>query len=124
MAVYDNLPAYKAAYDLLLDVFKMNDNLTRQYKHTLGESLRNELKELLVTIYRANSNEEEKEFNLRKAREQVVVVKLYTRMLHDLGQINLKRFIAIGDKTESLSKQITAWHRSTVNKQKANVQNP
>lgn len=121
MAAYDNLPAYKAAYDLLLDVFKMNDNLTRQYKHTLGEGLRNELKTLIVTIYKANVNEEEKELNLRMAREHVVVVKLYVRMLHDLGQINLKRFIAMSDKVENLSKQVTAWHKSTVSKQRQNV---
>jgi hypothetical protein len=119
MAAYDNLPAYKAAYDLMMDVFKMNENIARQYKYTLGDSLKNELKELMVTIYRANSNEQEKEQNLREARERIVVVKLYMRMLHDLGQIKLKRFLALGDKVENLSKQITAWHRSVVSKQKA-----
>jgi hypothetical protein len=121
MAVYDNLPAYKAGYDLLLDVVRMNDNLTRQYKHTLGEKLKNELVDLLVSIYKANVNEEEKVENLRKARERVVVVKLHMRMLHDLGQIKLKRFLALSDKAENLSKQITAWHKSTVSKLKETV---
>ena len=108
----------------MLDVYKMNDNLTRQYKHTLGESLRNELKDLIVTIYRANSNDEEKEQNLRRARESVVAVRLYLRMLHDLGQINLKCFVALGDKVEGLSKQIVAWHRSTLSKHKAGSECP
>jgi hypothetical protein len=123
MAAYDNLPAYKAACDLLLDVYRMRDNLTRNYKHTLAEDLKNELKELIVFIYKANANEEEKEQNLRQARELMVVIKLDMRMLHELGQLTLKRFIALGDKTENLSKQITAWHRSTVSRQKAIVQN-
>ncbi|WP_295939136.1 four helix bundle protein [uncultured Alistipes sp.] len=122
MAAYDNLPAYKAGYDLLLDVFRMNDNLTRQYRHTLGEKLRNELTDLLLAIYRANVNEEEKETNLRQARERVVGIKIYMRLLHDLGQISQKRYLALSEKAEDLSKQITAWHKSTVSKIKK-VQN-
>lgn len=122
MAVYDNLPVYKAAYDLLLAVFKMNINLTREHRYTLGEKLKGELTDLIVCIYRANSGEEDKEEHLRAAREHVVVVKLYMRMLHDLNQINLKRFVALSEQTENLSKQLTAWHKSVVVKRK-NVQN-
>ena len=116
MAIYENLPAYKAAYDLLMDVFKMNIHLTREYRYTLGEKLKNELSGLIVTIYKANVNDATKESNLSSARESIVLVKLYMRMLHDLNQINLKRFVALSEKTENLSKQITAWHKSTVSK--------
>ena len=118
MAIYENLPAYKAAYDLLLDVFKMNIHLTREYRYTLGEKLKNDLTTLIVTIYKANVDDAMKESNLSHAREYVVLVKLYMRMLHDLNQINLKRFVALSEKTENLSKQITAWHKSTVNKRR------
>ncbi|MCD7968873.1 MAG: four helix bundle protein [Alistipes sp.] len=119
MAVYDNLPAYKAAYDLLLDVFKMNINLTREHRFTLGEKLKLELIELIKCIYRANSSELAKEQNLRSAREHIVVVKLYMRILHDLKQISLKRFVALSERTEDLSKQITAWHKSAAKKRSA-----
>lgn len=124
MAVYENLPAYKAAYDVLLDVFKMNINLTREYRHTLGEKLKHEITELMVLIYKANvHNEQEKVLNLRSARERIVVVKIYVRMLHDLNQISLKRFVGLSEKVEDLSKQIAAWHKSTLAKLKENVQN-
>lgn len=116
MAVYENLPAYKAAYDLLLEVYKMNMNLTREHRHTIGESLKNEFKELIVCIYKANSDDVKKEECLRRAREHVVVIKLYMRMLHDLKQISLKRFAALTQKNEELSKQINAWYKSTVKK--------
>lgn len=119
MAVYENLPAYKAAYDLLLDVYKMNVNLTREYRHTLGENLRNALADLIVTIYKANSDESAKLTNLGHAREYVVMVKLYMRMLHDLNQIKLKPFVALSEKTENLSKQITAWYNATAKKERA-----
>lgn len=119
MAIYEDLPAYKAAYDLLVDVYKMNINLTREYRHTLGEKLKNEITELMVLIYKANVHDAcEKTSNLRAARERIVVVKIYMRMLHDLNQISLKRYVGLSEKAENLSKQITAWHKSTLSKAK------
>lgn len=122
MAVYENLPAYKAAYDLLVEMFRMNLHLTREYRYTLGENLKNALTDLIVTIYKANADDAAKVTNLSHARECVVLVKLYMRMLHDLNQISLKRFAAMSEKTENLSKQITAWHKSAASKMK-NVRN-
>lgn len=117
MAVYENLPAYKAAYDLLLEVYKMNVNLTREYRHTLGENLKNELKDLIVCIYKANNADElTKEENLRCVREHIVVIKLYMRILLDLKQVTLKRFVALSYKVEDLYKQVNAWHKSAVKK--------
>lgn len=58
MALYENLPAYKAAYDLMLNVSRMDINLTREYRYNLGEKLKGELIGLIVCIYRANSDED------------------------------------------------------------------
>ena len=118
MAIYDNLPAYKAAYDLLVDIYKANINLPREYRYTLGEKMKTELTDLLVCIYKANSNDYQKEENLRYAREHIVVVKLYLRLLHDLGQISQKRLVAFTEQTEGISKQLTAWLKSTQRKNK------
>ena len=116
MAIYDNLPVYKAAYDLLLDVYKDNINLPRSYRYTLGEKLQLGLTDLLVCIYKANSSEELKEENLRLARERLAEVKLYFRLLFDLAQISQKRFIDYSEKNENLSKQLAAWYKSTITK--------
>lgn len=114
MAKYDNLPVYKATYDLLLELFVMNVNLKRDYRYTLGERLRNSVTELAVIIYRANiSTEINKEIELRNALEKIVAIKIYIRMLHDLKQISLKRFAALSGKIEDIAIQLTAWHKST-----------
>jgi uncharacterized protein YjhX (UPF0386 family) len=55
---------------------------------------------------------------LRIASEKIVVVKIYTRLLHDLKQIPIKRFVALSEKTELVSKQTTAWRKSTEEKLK------
>ena len=40
MAVYDNLPVYKAAYDLLRSVYEKTGKIPRDVKYTLVEVLK------------------------------------------------------------------------------------
>lgn len=109
--IYDNLPVYKATYDLLLLVFRLNRNFQRDYRYTLGENVKNELVALLVCIYQANATVQ-KVPHLLKAKEHVVVIKLQIRLLMDLKQINLKQYATAAELIESVSKQLAAWHKS------------
>ena len=113
--IYDNLPVYKATYDLLLLVFRMNRNFQRDYRYTLGENVKNELIALLVCIYQPNSTAQ-KIVHLQRAREHVVVVKLQIRLLMDLKQINLKQYATAAEQIESISKQLAAWYKSSERK--------
>jgi hypothetical protein len=36
MSLYDELPVFKARYDLLLNVFQFTANFKREYKYTVG----------------------------------------------------------------------------------------
>ena len=54
MGLYSELPVYKATYDLLLAVFQFTKGFTKEYKYTVGESLKKETIDLLTLIYRAN----------------------------------------------------------------------
>lgn len=111
--MYDNLPVYKATYDLLLLLFKLNRNFQRDYRYTLGENIKNELIDLLVCIYKANASPQ-KSAILENARGHVVVTKLQFRLLSDLKQINVKQYAAIAERIESISKQLAAWHKSSM----------
>ena len=55
MAVYDNLPVYKAAYDLLRSMYEKTGKIPRDVKYTLVEVLKKDLTEIMVMIYRANA---------------------------------------------------------------------
>jgi len=39
MPLYDELPVFKASYDLLLNIFQFTANFKREYKYTMGEKL-------------------------------------------------------------------------------------
>ena len=114
MAQYSELPVYKAAYDLLLQVFGLVHNLSREYKYSLGEKLKNENTELLSNIYRANRTTKKNE-HLEKARENLELVRLYIRILKDTQQIGMKRYVSINQNMEGVSKQLAGWHKSVQN---------
>jgi len=47
MAQYDELPVYKATYDLLLEMFRFTKDFSKEYKYTVGESLKKETIEVI-----------------------------------------------------------------------------
>ena len=49
MVNYDGLPVYKSSYDLLIEIFEIVKKFEREYKFTLGESIKNECIELNVS---------------------------------------------------------------------------
>ncbi|MBN1998489.1 four helix bundle protein [candidate division KSB1 bacterium] len=111
MAKYDELPVYKASYDLLLEIFKFTKDFSREYKYTVGESLKKETLELITLIYRANTKTDKRE-TLQLAREKIEVVRLFVRLMNDLKQISLKKFVQVNKKVESVSRQLTGWQKS------------
>ena len=111
MATYNQLPVYKATYDLLLYVYQTGKDVQRDYRYTLGETLKRDLITILTLIYRANANRQKVEI-IVEAREKLVAVKLQLRLLHDLKQLSLKNYANASLMTESISKQLSAWQKS------------
>jgi|TARA_R110000737_G_scaffold352539_2_gene398961 four helix bundle protein len=108
MALYDNLPVYKAAYDMFQDITILRSKMKREYKFTLGERLMNASLDLIINIYKANRQKEKKKY-IEVAQEQTELIRLLLRLLKDIKEISLKRFISLNEKIEMVSKQLTGW---------------
>lgn len=114
MALFSELPVYKLGYDLLLDIYTRTSNFTREYKYTMGERLKNETTDLLVSIYKANKSKKETRLQyIDGARQNVEVVRLLLRICKDLKVIGIKGFVALNMQLEELSKQLTSWQKHT-----------
>ena len=111
MTIYLNLPVYKASYDLVLELFRTIKDFNREYKYTLGESIKKEAIKMITDIYRANSSFS-KEEHLGKAREKIETIRIFFRLSKDLRQVGLERFVDVNEKIENISKQLSAWERS------------
>lgn len=95
MTTYDNLPLYKTSYDLLLQIFEIVKKFEKQYKYTLWDKIKNEIIDLITSVYRANSSFDERLKNIKKTREQVEVLKLYLRLCKDLVILHYCNFVNV-----------------------------
>ena len=86
-------------------------DFTKEFKYTAGESLKKETTDLLVLIFRANTRTD-KYSVLQEAREKIEVIRLLIRVMKDLKQISLKKFVTVNQKVEEVSKQLTGWQKS------------
>jgi hypothetical protein len=111
MALYSELPVYKATYDLLLAIFWFTKDFGKEYKYTVGESLKKETIELLTLIYRANVKRDKQEV-LQEARERIEVIRLFIRLMKDMQQISVKQFVQINEVVENVSKQLSGWQKA------------
>ena len=111
MALYNQLPVYKASYDLLLQLFQISKNMERDYKFTLGENIKNEATALIIQIYKANTQQDKREF-LLLAKEKVEVIRLLLRIYKDLKQLSVQQYVTVSEQLESVSKQVNAWYAS------------
>jgi hypothetical protein len=113
MSSFQELPVYKSSYDLLLGIFQFTKGFSKEYKYTVGETLKKQTLDLLVLVYRANSRKD-KLGVLQEAREHIEAIRLLVRVMKDLQQINLTTFVQVNQKIEDVSRQLTGWQRAQV----------
>jgi hypothetical protein len=62
-------------------------------------------------IYRANTRHQKADV-LQIAREQIEVIRLLIRVMKDMKQISLEKFVRINEAVENVSKQLSGWQKS------------
>lgn len=112
MAQYEHLPIYKQTYDLLIRTMTATKDFPREYKYTLGQKMKDEIIELVVLIYKANSAVD-KEQHIAMILERVQVIQLLMRLSHDMKILTRKHYAAIAEMTDSLARQAQGWQRSS-----------
>lgn len=108
MAKYDTLPIYKATYDVLLRTMHAISHFPREYKYSLGEKIQNEMIELVISIYKANSNHNKREF-LSRMQEQIQLIYLLLRISHDMKLMPTEKYAGIVEMIDEVASQTKGW---------------
>ncbi len=110
--LYYELPIFKSSYDLAIELFNFSKKLPRDFKYTIVQDLKKESLELLTCIYKA-SKTYNKRIILSEAQEKLFLIRIKIRILKDLKQINLKKFIQLNLRIENVSKQLVGWEKKS-----------
>lgn len=105
---YENLPVYKATFDLLLQVYRISSGMQRDYRFTLAEQLKLRLQELLSLIYKANICTD-KLSAINECRDKLVEVRVLFQLAQELHQLKDKQSAQLSIMMSDISKQLQQW---------------
>ena len=114
MALYYDLPVYKDTYQLILKIFELTKEFSREYKYTLGQDMKRDALQLVRTIYRANKASQKKE-HLEKFIDDFELLKLEIRLAVDMKIMPIRKQAELSLLMESIGKQITGWRNASDN---------
>lgn len=109
MALHTELPVYRASYAFLIRLFKTVKTFPREYKYTIGETLKRETLDCMMAVFRANSDKENRSTLLFEARKYVETIRILLRVCHDLRIVALEPFVSLNSDIEDISRQISGW---------------
>lgn len=105
---YENLPVYKAAYQLTLAIQTYMPRFSRDVRYTIGQGLVKLMMNTIVLVYEANLQRDKHPY-LIKGRKCMVEAKVTLRMLCDMHQLSEGQYLQLAQQAEAVSKQLTAW---------------
>ena len=111
MAIYCNLTVFQDTYKLFLNFVKLSSNMHRDFRYSLGEQTKRAIMDVMLDIFRANSNRDKVKY-INDAREKMVETQIIIRVLHETRQISTKQFALMMDSTSTISKQLANWGKS------------
>lgn len=112
MAQYNHLPIYRASYQLLLESTLAIKDFPREHRFTLGQKLREEIIEIIVLVYRANSAKRKRDF-IEDLLARLQVANLMIRLAHDMRFLPLKKYANLAQLADSIGKQASGWMKAT-----------
>ena len=112
MAQYQHLPIYKVTYDLLVAVTAATKHFPRDFK-TFALRIREDVMDVVLLIYRANSSRAERATVLNTLVERMQAIDLALRLAKDLHLLSVKQFSSIIVLTDSVTRQASGWRKTS-----------
>ena len=112
MALYKEPPVYPDTYQLILKVFELTKDFSRDFKHTLAQDMRRDAVQLLRGIFRANKATDKKA-HLECFLDEFELLKLEIRLCVDMRLLSIKKQAELGRLIECISKQVIGWRNSS-----------
>ena len=113
MTLYYSLPVYRDTYKLVIKVFEITQNFSREYKYTLGQDMKRDVMQLVRSIYRANKSTTKKQEYLDDFLDDFELLKLEIRLCADMKMLSVKKLSELCLLMDGIGKQITGWRNAS-----------
>ena len=113
MALYYDLPVYRATYKLILKIFECTKDFSKEYKYSLRQDMKRDALQLVRSIYRANKSAQ-KAAHLEKFMDDFELLKLEIRLSVDMKVLPIKKQAELSLLMDGIGKQITGWRNASV----------
>jgi len=113
MALYYELPVYRDTYKLVLKIFEITKDFSREYKYTLGQDMKRDALQLVRSIYRANKATTKRQEYLEDFLDDFELLKLEIRLCVDMKMLSVKKLSELSSLMDSIGKQITGWRNAS-----------
>ena len=112
MALYYNLPVYRDTYRLVLTIFTLSKDFSKEYKYSLGQDMKRDALQLVRCIYRANKSTD-KQTHLDAFLDEFELLKLEIRLCGDMKILSPKKLAELAVLMDSIGKQVTGWRNAS-----------
>ena len=111
MALSEELPIYKSAYDLLEKMIELAKELPKFYRYTLGTRIVDLNLDMLGQIYRANMDKAVRKQALTELLISYRQVQMLLRVCYRQKAFSTGRYAMYIQLLDSIGKQATAWKK-------------
>ena len=111
MALYTELPVYRDTYQLILRIFEITKEFSKEYKYTLGQDMKRDALSLVRSIYRANKYQNRTE-HLEIFLDELELLKLEIRLCVDMKLMPIRKQAMLSVLLEQIGKQVTGWRNA------------
>ena len=117
MVLHTSLPVYRDVYQLILKIFEVTKDFSKEYKYTLGQDMKRDAMQLVRSIYRANKAIKKTE-HLDNFLDEFELLTLEIRLCADLQILSTKKHASLSILLEKIGKQVTGWKKFSQQSQK------
>ena len=111
MALHTEMPVYRDTYQLILKIFEITKDFSKEYKYTLGQDMKRDALHLIRSIYRANKHKNRVD-HLEVFLDELELLKLEIRLCVDMKLLPIKKQALLSELLERIGRQVTGWRNS------------
>lgn len=113
MNFQNDAPIIQKIYDLYHELYLAVGKMPKKDKYTLGEKMQKitlDLFELLISA--SYSERTQKSVYLYKASIKLDLLKIITRLAHEIKALDNKKYLLLEEKLQEIGKMLGGWIRS------------